>query len=74
LSTIGFIAAMAALVSAAVLIRRSRLVVPVTLGLVAVLSGSMIALGLGVHFAGYLALTAFPLIVFIYFPWWPGAD
>lgn len=64
---------MAALVSAAVLIRRSRLVVPVTLALVAVLSASLIALGLGVHLAGYVALIAFPLIVFISFPWWPGA-
>jgi biotin transporter BioY len=74
LSTIGFIAAIAALVAVAVLIRLSRLVVPLTLGLVAVLLGALIALGLGVHFAGYLAMIAFVLIVFIYFPWWPGAD
>jgi hypothetical protein len=74
LSTIGFITAIAALVAVAVLIRLSRLVVPLTLGLVAVLLGTLIALGLGVHFAGYLAMIAFVLIVFIYFPWWPGAD
>jgi hypothetical protein len=74
LSTIGFIGAIAALVAVAVLIRLSCLVVPLTLGLVAVLLGALIALGLGVHFAGYLAMIAFVLIVFIYFPWWPGAD
>jgi hypothetical protein len=74
LSTIGFIGAIAALVAVAVLIRLSRLVVPLTLGLVAVLLGTLISLGLGVQFAGYLAMIAFVLIVFIYFPWWPGAD
>jgi hypothetical protein len=36
------------------------------LGLVAVLLGARIAVGLGVHFAGYLAMIAFVLIVFIY--------
>lgn len=74
MSTIPFIAAVAALVAVAVVIRSSRFVVPVTLALVALLTGSLVALGLGVEPAGYVALIAFPLITFIYFPWWPGAD
>jgi hypothetical protein len=73
-STIAFIAAVAALVGVAVVIRSSRLVLPVTLALVALLTGSLIALALGVRLAGYVVLIGFPLIVFIYFPWWPGAD
>jgi hypothetical protein len=64
---------MAALVAVAIVIRGSRLVVPVTLCLVAILPGSLIALSLGVHFAGYTAMIAFVLIAFIYYPWWPGA-
>jgi hypothetical protein len=74
LSTIAFIAAIVALVVVALLIRLSRLVVPLTLGLVAFLLGSLIALALGVQSAGYVAMIAFVLIVFIYFPWWPGAE
>lgn len=74
MSTIAFIAAVAALVGVAVVIRSSRLVLPVTLALVALLTGSLIALALGVRLAGYVVLIGFPLIVFIYFPWWPGAD
>jgi hypothetical protein len=74
LSTIAFIGAIVALVVIAVLIRLSGLVVPLTLGLVALLLGSLLALALDVHLAGYVAMIAFVLIVFIYLPWWPGAD
>jgi hypothetical protein len=72
-STIGFIVALSALVAVAAVIRASRFMLPVTLGLVALLAGSLIALSLGVRPAGYVALIGLPLIMFIYFPWWPGA-
>jgi hypothetical protein len=73
LSAIKLIAAMAALVAVAVLIRLWGLGVPMMLGLPAVLLGSLIALSLGVHVAGYVAMIAFVLIVLMAFPWWPGA-
>jgi hypothetical protein len=74
LSTIGLIAVIAALGAVAVLIRILGLAVPIMLGLPAVLLGSLIALSLGVHLAGYVAMIAFVLIALMAFPWWPGAD
>lgn len=74
LSTLGFIAVVSALVAVAAVIRSSRFVVPVTLALVALLTGSLIAITSGVGLVGYVALIALTLIAFIYFPWWPGAD
>jgi hypothetical protein len=74
LSTLGFIAAVSTLVAVAAVIRSSRFVVPVTLALVALLTGSLIAVTFGVGLVGYVALIALTLIAFICFPWWPGAD
>jgi hypothetical protein len=74
LSTLAFIVAVSTLVAVAAVIRSSRFVVAVTLALVALLTGSLIAVTFGVDLVGYVALITLALIAFIYFPWWPGAD